>query len=133
MHSFGVRPPPSDAFIGPHNPIVRDGLLYYAYYDGGVRVFDLLDPTRPIEIGYYSYPGFAWSPQIELSLYNLRGQRIATLATGARSAGLYSFAWTVVMTVDTHSRPVFTYTACAPANAPIRVNSRSCAKGSPCP
>jgi hypothetical protein len=93
VHSFGVRPPPSDAFIGPHNPIVRDGLLYYAYYDGGVRVFDLLDPTRPIEIGYYSYPGFAWSAQIELSLYNLRGQRIATLATGARSAGLYSFAW----------------------------------------
>jgi len=31
--------------------------------------------------------------QIELSLYNLRGQRIATLATGERSAGLYSFAW----------------------------------------
>ncbi|MBT6619777.1 MAG: T9SS type A sorting domain-containing protein [Gemmatimonadetes bacterium] len=63
VHSFGVRPPPSDAFIGPHNPIVRDGLLYYAYYDGGVRVFDLLDPTRPMEIGYHSYPGFAWSAQ----------------------------------------------------------------------
>jgi hypothetical protein len=31
--------------------------------------------------------------QIELCLYNLRGQRIATLATGERPAGLYSFAW----------------------------------------
>ena len=61
VRSFGVRPPPSDAFIGPHNPIIRDGLLYWAYYDGGFRIFDLLDPARPMEIGHHSYPGFAWS------------------------------------------------------------------------
>ena len=63
VHSFGVRPPPGDAFIGPHNPWVRDGLLYWAYYDGGFRVFDLLDPARPVEIGYHTYAGFAWSAQ----------------------------------------------------------------------
>jgi len=32
-----------------------------------------------------------------------------------------------MLTVDTHSRQVFTSTACAPATAPKRANSLSCA------
>lgn len=61
VHSFGSRPPPHRDIFGPHNPWVRDGLLYWAYYDAGLRVFDLGDPARPVEVGYHTYPGFAWS------------------------------------------------------------------------
>ena len=63
VHSFGSGPPPQGPILGPHNPWVHKGLLYWAYYDAGLRVFDLLDPARPMEIGYHTYPGFAWSVQ----------------------------------------------------------------------
>ena len=63
VHSFGSNPPPQGPILGPHNPWVRNGLLYWAYYDAGLRVFDLIDPARPVEIGYHTYPGFAWSVQ----------------------------------------------------------------------
>ena len=63
VHSFGSDPPPQGPILGPHNPWVRNGLLYWAYYDAGLRVFDLIDPARPVEIGYHTYPGFAWSVQ----------------------------------------------------------------------
>ena len=63
VHSFASRPPPHRDIFGPHNPWVRDGLLYWAYYDAGVRVFDLSDPAGPVEVGYHTYPGFAWSVQ----------------------------------------------------------------------
>ena len=63
VHSFGSGPPPQGPILGPHNPWVHNGLLYWAYYEAGFRVFDLLDPARPVEIGYHTYPGFAWSVQ----------------------------------------------------------------------
>ncbi len=63
VHSFGSGPPPQGPILGPHNPWVHNGLLYWAYYEAGLRVFDLLDPVRPVEIGYHTYPGFAWSVQ----------------------------------------------------------------------
>ena len=63
VHSFGSDPPPQGTILGPHNPWVHNGLLYWAYYDAGLRVFDLIDPARPVEIGYHTYPGFAWSVQ----------------------------------------------------------------------
>ena len=63
VHSFGSGPPPQGPILGPHNPWVHNGLLYWAYYDAGLRVFDLIDPARPVEIGYHTYPGFAWSVQ----------------------------------------------------------------------
>ena len=168
VHSFGSRPPPHRDILGPHNPWVHDGLLYWAYYDAGLRVFDLSDPARPVEIGYHTYPGFAWSVQphddgllyvadgtvgiqayrfddeagrttqprvtavdaeeegevrrpsafnlaqnypnpfnqstvirvdmetaadMELAVYNMSGQRVATLARGPHQAGTYSFVW----------------------------------------
>lgn len=48
--------------IGPHNIWVEDGLLYWAYYNGGLRIFDLADPVHPVEIGYYHTP-YAWGAQ----------------------------------------------------------------------
>ena len=63
VHSFSSDPPPQGPILGPHNPWVHNGLLYWAYYEAGLRVFDLIDPARPVEIGYHTYPGFAWSVQ----------------------------------------------------------------------
>ena len=58
-----MQPPPHGEILGPHNPWVRDGLLYWACYDAGLRVFDLGDPARPVEVAYHTYPGSAWSAQ----------------------------------------------------------------------
>ena len=94
VHSFGSRPPPHRGIFGPHNPWVRDGLLYWAYYDAGLRVFDLGDPARPVEVGYHTYPGFAWSVQphedgllyvadgtVGIQAYRLDGEAIAGRTT----------------------------------------------------
>jgi choice-of-anchor B domain-containing protein len=36
-----------------HNAFVKDGLAYVSYYTAGTRVVDLVDPTRPLEVGSY--------------------------------------------------------------------------------
>ncbi|MFT5089757.1 MAG: hypothetical protein ACI906_003501 [Candidatus Latescibacterota bacterium] len=61
-HTFRAQPPPRADILGPHNPSAADGLLYWAYYDGGVRIFDLAEPARPREIGYHT-GSVAWSAQ----------------------------------------------------------------------
>lgn len=61
-NTFRARPPPAVDILGPHNPFVANGLLYWAYYDGGVRIFDLADPAQPREIGYHTH-SVAWSAQ----------------------------------------------------------------------
>jgi hypothetical protein len=32
-------------------------LDYVAYWDSGMRVVDVTDPTHPVEIGSFDYPG----------------------------------------------------------------------------
>ena len=59
---FRAQPPPFGRTAGPHNPYIRDGLLYWAYYNAGVRIFDLATPDRPVEIAYFPTPG-AWGAQ----------------------------------------------------------------------
>jgi len=61
-HTFRAQPPPRADILGPHNPSAANGLLYWAYYDGGVRIFDLVDPARPREVGYHT-GAVAWSVQ----------------------------------------------------------------------
>ncbi len=62
VSTFGPHPPPFVEIMGPHNPHARDGLLYWAYYDAGVRVFDLATPDQPVEIAYFPSSG-AWGAQ----------------------------------------------------------------------
>ena len=59
---FSAQPPSFGNITGPHNPYARDGLLYWAYYDAGVRIFDIATPDKPVEIAYFSTPG-AWGAQ----------------------------------------------------------------------
>ena len=61
--SFRADLPPGAAVLGPHNPFVRDGLLYWAYYDAGVRVFDLAAPAQPVEIAYHTPPLLPGGPR----------------------------------------------------------------------
>ncbi len=37
----------------PHNPFVKDTLLYVSYYEDGVQVFDISNPLNPIQTAYY--------------------------------------------------------------------------------
>ena len=50
VYSFGAEGPPAIDILGPHNPMARDGLLYWAYYDAGLRVFDLTAPAEPLQV-----------------------------------------------------------------------------------
>ena len=41
-----------------HNLYTRDGVVYQTNYRSGLRVFDALDPTNPVEVAYFdTYPG----------------------------------------------------------------------------
>jgi hypothetical protein len=39
---------------GMHNMLIRDGIAYIAYYQDGLRIVGLSDPTAPVEIGHYN-------------------------------------------------------------------------------
>lgn len=51
--------------ITPHNPVVMGNKLYVAWYQAGVQVFDITDPTNPIRSGQYDtyQPEFAPSEE----------------------------------------------------------------------
>lgn len=50
----------------PHNPVVMGNYLYVSWYEAGIQVFDLTDPTSPKRVGEYDTfsPTFA-QPQEE--------------------------------------------------------------------
>jgi hypothetical protein len=60
--TFRARPPPLEPIEGPHNPWAQGDRLYWAYTDGGVRIFDISVPHRPVEIGYHTGP-YSWGAQ----------------------------------------------------------------------
>ncbi len=53
--------------ISPHNPVVMGNYLYVSWYQAGVQVFDLTDPTFPKRIAQYdTFPGAFAPPAQEL-------------------------------------------------------------------
>ncbi|HEY4180582.1 MAG TPA: hypothetical protein VGM90_27245 [Kofleriaceae bacterium] len=40
--------------VGIHNMVIKDNKAYVAYYQDGVRIIDLTDPTHPTEVGHYN-------------------------------------------------------------------------------
>lgn len=58
----------SNADLGsmPHNPMLKDGIVYISYYEEGMQVFDIRNPSEPKQIAYYdtypdngvNYPGY---------------------------------------------------------------------------
>ncbi len=47
---------PHDAWLQRH-PVTHRMLDYVAYWDSGMRIVDVTDPTHPVEVGAYDYPG----------------------------------------------------------------------------
>ncbi|MDB4960398.1 MAG: hypothetical protein JWP01_397 [Myxococcales bacterium] len=45
--------------VSIHNVMAFGDRAYVAYYQDGIRVLDLADPTRPTQLGYYN----SWDPQ----------------------------------------------------------------------
>ena len=79
-----------------HNCHVKGNLLYLGYYDGyGARVYDITNPTAPVEIAYYETgTGMMWSVYPHLpsgkvlgSLYQGGGLRVFTLDTVVNGEG----------------------------------------------
>ena len=48
-------------FISIHNLMAFGNKAYFTYYQDGVRVLDLSDPTAPAQVGYYN----TWDPQAD--------------------------------------------------------------------
>jgi len=41
----------------PHNEFIREHYLFVSYYHDGVQVFDIADPSNPVQVAYYdTYP-----------------------------------------------------------------------------
>ena len=50
--------------ICPHNPVVKGNLLYVAWYQAGVQVFDLTNPGDPKRIGQYDTYGAQYNEEV---------------------------------------------------------------------
>lgn len=51
-----TKPPTFDQTL-PHNVQYKDGLAYFSYYNDGLQIYDLKNPSGPIRVGYYdTYP-----------------------------------------------------------------------------
>ena len=85
-----------------HNGIIKDNLVYISYYHDGLRIFDISDPSNPVETAYYdtyipsshaSYKG-AWGVYPYLPSGNIIVSDMQT--------GLYIFRTTNLpsMTID---------------------------------
>ncbi len=84
-----------------HNAIIKDNLLYVAYYHDGLRVYDISNPNTPIEVCYYdtyspnnhiSYRG-AWGVYPYLSSGNILVSDMQT--------GLYILKCDAISNVET--------------------------------
>ena len=53
--------------ICPHNPTVYGNLLFVAWYQAGVQVFDISNPANPVRVGQYDTfsPAFTRTPELE--------------------------------------------------------------------
>ncbi|MEZ6163901.1 MAG: choice-of-anchor B family protein [Phycisphaerales bacterium] len=64
---INIEDPANPVFVGTyttglaaidHNLYIHDGFVYQANYRSGLRVFDNLDPTNPVEVAWFdTYPG----------------------------------------------------------------------------
>jgi len=43
----------ADPLVTPHNGFVVDGFLTLSHYQDGLKIFDVSDPARPVEVGFY--------------------------------------------------------------------------------
>ncbi len=41
----------------PHNVMVKDGLAYFSYYNDGLQIYDIREPSNPKQIAYYDTYG----------------------------------------------------------------------------
>src|SRR6185436_16144020 len=41
----------------PHNPVLVSNYLFVSWYQNGLQIFDIADPTRPVRLGFFdTYP-----------------------------------------------------------------------------
>ena len=93
-----------------HNGIIKDDFLYLAYYHDGLRVFDISNPSNPVQVNYYdtylpnnhnSYKG-AWGVYPYLNSGNILVSDMQT--------GLYVFELTTSPTeIKEEKKPSYIY------------------------
>ncbi|MEE8450423.1 MAG: hypothetical protein V3R99_00865 [Thermoguttaceae bacterium] len=80
--------------ISAHNPVIDGNLLYVSWYQAGVYVFDILDPTNPVLLGSYdTFPGPVSGFDGNWGVYPIPGtDRVlaSDLQTGLYVLSLYS-------------------------------------------
>lgn len=93
-HRSNIAPPPTPdpgrrgTWTTAHNFCLRDGVLYSAWYQGGVRVHDVSEPGSPRELA-------AWRDAEATRFWTAQRARAGLVAssmgTDAGDAGLYTF------------------------------------------
>ncbi|MBC8144530.1 MAG: choice-of-anchor B family protein, partial [bacterium] len=74
-----------------HNAHVSGRYAFVAWYTGGVRVIDMIDPTHPREVAYYdTYPGASGGYNGVWESYPLPSGKVLA---GDRQTGLYVLNW----------------------------------------
>lgn len=53
--------------VAPHNPVVMGNYLYVSWYQAGVQIFDISNPTNPVRVGQYDTFQLAFNPPAEES------------------------------------------------------------------
>ena len=109
-----------------HNGIIKDDLLYIAYYHDGLRVFDISNPSNPIQVNSYdtylpnnhiSYRG-AWGVYPYLSSGNI-------LVSDMQS-GLYVFELSASTSISEQNLNTLIYPN--PINSSFSINNMNATK-----
>lgn len=68
-----ISPPSGEGFRTAHNFDVTEDRLHTSWYFGGVRLYDITDPTNPEEVGVYNPEGQAFWTAVESRGFTLGG------------------------------------------------------------
>jgi choice-of-anchor B domain-containing protein len=72
-----------------HNLYVRDNLMYQSNYSSGLRILDVSDPVRPVEVGFFDSVPQSDRPGFEGSWSNYPFFDSGTIVFTSRSEGLF--------------------------------------------
>src|SRR6266542_3241216 len=105
-----------DVFNSPHEGFLqrhpRSGRMldYVSYWDSGLRIVDVTDPARPVEVGAFDYPGLpgdccAHYPA-QVGFWHINGHPVQAAAINGQGSGAINGVFQRFFTWDAHNLDV---------------------------